>query len=93
LYEKLSRLVSFLKKEKVMKNTSFVVCKVILAIFLFALVCLPSGCAYEQPGETVAEGQRRHKRVLRINHQEMMEDIDRFLLLDQPSKLTSRRVP
>ena len=76
-----------------MKNASVFVCKVILAVFLSVLVFLPCGCAYEQPGETVAEGQRRHKRVLRINHQEMMEDIDRFLLLDQPSKLTGRRIP
>jgi PDZ domain-containing secreted protein len=76
-----------------MKNASVFVCKVILAVLLSVLVFLPCGCAYEQPGETVAEGQRRHKRVLRINHQEMMEDIDRFLLLDQPSKLTGRRIP
>jgi hypothetical protein len=81
------------KEEKMMKNTSVFVCKVILAVLLSVLVFLPYGCASEQPGETVAEGQRRHKRVLRINHQEMMEDIDRFLLLDQPSKLTGRRIP
>ncbi|MHC4308923.1 MAG: hypothetical protein ACYSSN_03180 [Planctomycetota bacterium] len=76
-----------------MKNTSFFVCKVILAIFLCALVFLPSGCSYDQPGETVAEGNRRHKRVLRIHRQEMMADIDKVLLLDKPSRLTDRRVP
>ena len=76
-----------------MKNTSVFVCKVILAIFLCALVFLPSGCSFQQPGETVAEGNRRHKRVLRIQQQEMMADIDKVLLLDRPSKLTDRRVP
>jgi PDZ domain-containing secreted protein len=76
-----------------MKNASVSVCKLILIVLLSVLVFLPYGCAYEQPGETVAEGQRRHKRVLRINHQEMMKDIDKFLLLDQPSKLTGRRIP
>ena len=76
-----------------MKNASVFICKVMLAVLLSVLVFLPYGCSFQQPGETVAEGQRRHKRVLRINNQEMMEDIDRFLLLDQPSKLTGRRIP
>jgi hypothetical protein len=51
------------------------------------------GCSFEQPGETAAEGSRRHKRVLRVNQSEMMSDIDTVLLLDQPSKLTEKRVP
>ncbi len=76
-----------------MKNTSFFVCKVVLAIFLFALFFLPSGCSFQQPGETVAEGDRRHKRIVRINQQGMMADIDRVLLLDKPSKLTDKRIP
>jgi hypothetical protein len=76
-----------------MKKTYVFVCKVILAVFLCALVFLPSGCSFQQPGETVAEGHRRHKRVLRIQQQEMMADIDKVLLLDKPSKLTDRRVP
>lgn len=76
-----------------MKNASVFVCKVILAILLSALVFLPSGCAFEQPGETLAEGQRRHKRAIRINNQEMMEDIDKVLLLDRPSRLTDKRIP
>lgn len=64
-------------------------------IFVFSgLVLLLCGCSsYEQPGETAAEGSRRHQRVLRINQQEMMKDIDRTLLLDQPSKLTDLRIP
>lgn len=71
----------------------------ILSFFTFAVifcgaVFLLCGCSsYEQPGETAADGSRRHERVLRINRQEMMTDIDRSLLLDRPSKLTDLRIP
>jgi len=75
-----------------MKNTSVFVCKVIVAVVFYALLFLPCGCS-KQLGETRAEGDRRHRRVFRINNQEMMEDIDRVLLLDQPSRLTDKRVP
>jgi hypothetical protein len=44
-------------------------------------------------GETTAEGHRRHKRVLRLNNDEMMADLDTFMLLDKPSKLTDKRIP
>jgi len=81
-----------LMKEQVMKNTFVLVCKVLLAVVLCALVFLPCGCG-RQLGETKAEASRRHKRVLSINHQEMMEDIDRVFLLDKPSKLTDKRIP
>jgi hypothetical protein len=81
-----------LKKGKVMKNISVFVSKLVLAIFLCVLVFLPCGCG-QQLGETEAEGSRRHKRVLRIQSQEMREDIDRVLLLDRPSKLTDKRIP
>ncbi|UCG47844.1 MAG: hypothetical protein JSU94_20495 [Phycisphaerales bacterium] len=53
----------------------------------------PSESFMDQLGETRAEGSRRHRRVLRINRQEMMADIDRLLLLDRPSKLTDKRIP
>lgn len=75
-----------------MKNTSVFVCKVLLVVVLGALIFLPCGCG-RQLGETKAEASRRHKSVLRINHQEMMEDIDKVLLLDKPSKLTDKRIP
>lgn len=75
-----------------MKSVSFSVCKAILGIILCVLVFLPFGCS-GQLGETKAEGRRRHKRVLRINYQELMGDIDRVLLLDEPSKLTDKRIP
>lgn len=69
------------------------VCKVILAVFLSALIFLPFGCSSEQLGETTAEGNRRHLRNLRINQQELMEDADESLLLDQPSRLSDKRMP
>ena len=75
-----------------MKSVSL--CRVILTVILGVLFLLPAGCSsYEQPGETAAEGRRRHARVARINRQEMMADIDRFLLLDKPSRLTDKRIP
>jgi hypothetical protein len=67
--------------------------KLILAVILFVLVFLPLACSSEQLGETAAEGSRRHKRVLRINQSELMSDIDKALLFDQPSKLTDKRIP
>lgn len=76
-----------------MKKAYFFTCKVILLVFLGTLVFVSFGCSSQQPGETVAEGQRRHKRNLRINQQGMMADIDRVLLLDKPSRLTDRRIP
>ncbi len=76
-----------------MKNTYVFVCKVILLVFLCTLVFLPFGCSFQQPGETVAEGHRRHKRNFLLNQQEMMTDLDRFLLLDKPSRLTGIRIP
>ena len=67
---------------------------IILSIILCFLVFLPCGCGFfNQSGETIAEGHRRHKRVLRLNRQEMMADIDRVLQLDEPSKLTDKRIP
>ena len=68
--------------------------RVVLAIVLFVFVFLPFGCrSYEQPGETAAEGRRRHQRALRINQQQMMADLDTLMLLDKPSKLTDKRIP
>ncbi len=75
-----------------MKSVS--VCKVILVVVLCALFLMPLGCiSSNQLGETTAEGHRRHKRTLRINNQEMMSDLDTFMLLDKPSKLTDKRIP
>jgi len=66
----------------------------ILAV-LFCFVLFANGCAWRtnQLGETAAEGHRRHLRNARINQQELMGDIDRFLLFREPSKLTPMRIP
>jgi hypothetical protein len=63
-----------------------------LAFVLGVMVLWSCGCA-SYPGETVAEANRRHKRVLRANTQMMMADIDTVLMLDRPSHLTDKRVP
>ena len=76
-----------------MRSVSSILCKMLLTIIFCALVFLASGCSSSQLGETAAEGHRRHQRNLRINNQEMMADIDSFLMLDQPSKLTDKRIP
>ena len=61
----------------------------LLVSFAFAL----TGCSAEQMGETTAEGQRRHARVLRLDKQGMNEDLDAFFMLDKPSRLTERTIP
>jgi hypothetical protein len=68
--------------------------KVIQIVILCALFLVPLGCrSYDQMGETAAEGSRRHKRVFRLKNNELMEDLDTFMLLDKPSKLTDKRIP
>jgi len=75
-----------------MKSVS--VFNVILSIILLFLVFMPLGCSStSQPGETAAEGHRRHQRIARINQQELMADIDMVLMLDEPSRLTDKRIP
>ena len=77
-----------------MKSVSISICTVILVVALLVLVFMPFGCSsFSQPGETAAEGHRRHQRVARINQQELMQDIDTVLLIDEPSKLTDKRIP
>ena len=77
-----------------MKGVSISLFKVILAVILLVLVFVPLGCSsFSQPGETAAEGHRRHLRTARINQQELMADIDMVLMLDRPSRLTDKRIP
>jgi hypothetical protein len=77
-------------KGKVMKNVSVLT---ILGVLLCALALWLGGCGYfAQPGETLAEGHRRHLRNLSINQLNLMRDVDRALLIDEPSKLSSRRI-
>ena len=70
----------------------------IILFCLGAVLCAMAfwlvGCGSSaQLGETQAEGDRRHKRILRVNNQEMMGDIDRTMLLDRPSRATDKRIP
>jgi hypothetical protein len=76
-----------------MNSTSACVVKVIWVVILGIFLVLPFGCSSTQLGETAAERNRRHKRVQRINQEQMMADIDMVLLLDQPSTLTDKRIP
>jgi hypothetical protein len=76
-----------------MKRVSAFVSKVVLVALLGIFVVLPFGCGSTQLGETAAESRRRQARTLRINHTEMMADINSFLLLDEPSRLTEMRIP
>lgn len=76
---------------EVIRNSTL---KMVLAVALCALALWLTGCApYAQPGETEAEGRRRHARGARINQQTMMRDLDRAMLTDKPSKLTNIRIP
>ena len=61
------------------------------AVVLCLLGMLLSGCS--QPGETANEVGRRHDRVLQLNSQMLLFDVDRTLLLDRPSRLTDKRLP
>jgi len=88
--------VKKLKSEKltVIHQRRIALCLFTFTFIICGLILLLCGCrSWEQPGETAAEGRRRHERVLRTNQQEMMADIDRTLLLDRPSKLTDMRIP
>ena len=67
---------------------------VALAFVLGLLAASVCGCgAMKHPGETTAQTNRRHRRVLRLNQQGLLADIDRALMLDRPSKLTDKRIP
>ena len=54
---------------------------------------LLSGCSWRHPGETRAEINRRHDRMLRLNSEMMLSDLDKALMLDRPSMLTDKRIP
>ena len=66
----------------------------LLVVLLMGLALLLAGCGFfNQPGKTPAEAHRDHLRTLRVNQQEMMSDIDRTLGVEQPSKLTDKKLP
>lgn len=85
---------SGLKRGEMMRNVSVFVCNGILVVALLVLVFMPFGCSsFSQPGETAADGNRRHHRTASINQQVMMSDIDATLMYDRPSRLTDKRIP
>jgi hypothetical protein len=78
-----------------MKKTSI---SAMLVVCLCNLLILLGGCMHSvtdssQPGETMAEGSRRHDRINRIQQQEMMRDIDHMFLYDKPSGLDEMVYP
>lgn len=64
-----------------------------LVLLLVCFVLTLTGCNTDQMGETAAEGHRRHIRLIRLQKQQMMEDIDAFLMLDKPSVRAERTLP
>ena len=75
-----------------MRNLFNSVSKAVSAVvLLYVLIFWFAGCG--QPGETTAEGSRRHQRNLSVNQKEIMQDVDHALLLDEPSKLSDKKIP
>jgi hypothetical protein len=66
----------------------------LLIVALLAMVVMSSGCGlFGHPGKTAAEVNREHVRMLKVNESQMMADVDKALLLDEPSKLTDKHLP
>jgi hypothetical protein len=63
----------------------------VLFIALSAVIVLSSGCSH--PGKTNAEVHRDHVRTMQTNQQELMQDLDRAVLIDKPSRLTDKKIP
>ena len=68
-------------------------CKIVAAILLTAILYVAGCQSYAQPGETEAEGQRRHNRVQQLQRQQFMRDLDRAGLVDRPSRASTLRQP
>ena len=64
-----------------------------LLLLLVSFALTLGGCAKEQMGETVAEGHRRHVRLMRLQKQQMVEDIDAFFMLERPTRTCERTIP
>ena len=76
-----------------MESSKACVRKVILIVFLGVISLSFFGCSMSQLGESAAEGNRRHSRILRLYQPELVTDIDQMLFLDRPNRLTERRIP
>jgi hypothetical protein len=75
------------------RRGSLSLCIVTLTAAACVVVSLLAGCSWRHPGETRAEIDRRHQRVLRLNSEMLLSDLDKVLLLDRPSRLTDKRLP
>ena len=66
----------------------------VAGVCILTLTVIVSGCGpWASPGESAADASRRRQRTLQVNYSEMMADIDKFLMLDEPSRLTDRHLP
>lgn len=66
----------------------------LLVVVLLALVVMSTGCGlFDKPGQTAAEVNRDHIRMLKINQQELVSDVDKALLLDKPRNLSDKSLP
>ena len=74
-----------------MKNTFKVS---LLTILLLTLSVVLAGCKgfFDQPGMTAQEVHREHLRMIRVNQQQLMRDLDRAGHFDRPSQLSELRV-
>ena len=66
----------------------------LLGVVLFVLATMSTGCGlFDQQGKTADEVNRDHIRMLRVNQEQLMSDIDRAMFLDKPSTLTEKQLP
>ena len=66
----------------------------VVVILLICLSFLLTGCQFwAQPGKTSQEGTREQIRTIKVNHRQMMQDLNHALLLDGPSKLNQMSMP
>ena len=64
----------------------------VAGLMLLSIALVAGGCG-SCTGETVAERGLRHRRVFRVNNNQIMDDIDRILMLDKPHGLSKYRLP
>lgn len=50
------------------------------------------GCSMGTPEETAMEVNERHRHIIWSNLKQIQSDVDAYLMLDQPSKLSDRIV-
>ena len=62
------------------------------AFWLFCVVVALAltGCAMEAPGETKAEVERRHERILENSKLQAQDDLDALMQTDRPSRLSDK---